>query len=171
MDKISSDLDKWTMLFKKAVIADMMDTHNQIKHDYATKLTEIERDHIEKLNKVSNEFEGLKIVNDELQKKVDLKNEFLEKTAEIMCKSSYQKMKYKYFSIWRMNMQTNQVLKLKEQTTTSMYTRQLKRRVLDGWKGQIAHSKEKVFEKRVKQKHDKEIHDLRQLYETDIINV
>ena len=171
MEKLAGDLDKWTMLFKKAVIADMLDTQNQLKHDYNTKLTDIERDHATKLKGVEEKLKSLQDIHEELQKKADLKNDFLERSAEIMCKSVYQLIKHRYYSIWVIRFQSTRILKLKEQTTSVIYERQLKRRVLEGWKGSIENSKEKVYEKRVKQKHDKEIHDLRVQYESNIINV
>ena len=171
MEKLNGDLDKWTMLFKKAVIADMSDTYNQLKHEFNTKLTDIEREHVLKLKNVQDKLDTLQEIQTELQTKADLKNDFLEKAADIMCKSSYLQLKHRYYSVWFMKYQSHQVYKLKEQATTVIYEKQLKRRVLEGWKGQIENSKEKVYEKRVKQKHDKEIHDLRQQYESNIINV
>eukprot|EP00834_Sanchytrium_tribonematis_P004325 NODE_206_length_12919_cov_0.381357.p7 type:complete len:195 gc:universal NODE_206_length_12919_cov_0.381357:11871-11287(-) len=171
MEKLSGDLDKWTMLFKKAVIADMADSHNQLKHEYNTKMTEFEREHLLKLKDVQDKLQNLNNINLELQAKADLKNEFLENAASILCKAAYSKLKHKYYSVWAIKFQSSSILKLKEQTTSVIYERHLKRRVLEGWKGQIEQSKEKVFEKRVKAKHDKEIHELRQRYETDIIDV
>eukprot|EP00835_Amoeboradix_gromovi_P002940 NODE_179_length_15798_cov_0.379769.p8 type:complete len:199 gc:universal NODE_179_length_15798_cov_0.379769:14591-13995(-) len=171
MEKLAGDLDKWTMLFKKAVIADMSDIHNQIKHENDTKLSELEHQHISKLKIVEEKLMSLNSINSELQKKADLKNDFLERSAEVMCRSVYQRIKHRYYSLWTMKYKSNQVAKLKEKTTTVIYERQLKRRVLEGWKGKIENSREKVYEKRVKIKHDKDIHDLSEKYEYHIITV